>query len=84
MTVDEAFTTIEEWEEQASEIAAEVGMGAVSMGFDPYDAMAVHSWEQGPEPEGIREARAVVADYKLVRVIRPAVAIVDHADDLPF
>lgn len=30
-------------------IRAEIGMGAVSMGFDPYDAMIVHSMSKSDE-----------------------------------
>lgn len=67
MTYAEAVEILENQEfaiQQRGEILAEMGMGAVSMGFDPYDAMTVAraQMDADVDPEAEREWAAKVAE----------------------
>ena len=85
LTVDstpaELAEILEGIDECRSICAAEAGMSALAMGFDPYDGMSVYNGSiEASEWE--LEARARVAEAYPPRV--PVALAVDTSDDLPF
>ena len=82
MTTSEAFDYVQQADMIRSEQLAEAGMGAVSLGFDPYDAMAVADVYNPATDPDYREAMRIIADYRLVHVVRWAPML--PGDDIPF
>ena len=74
MTIDEAYEYIDHAHEAESEQRAEYGMGAVSLGYDPYEwASDYGGYRTSDDPEFARAQRiidAYRAERALVAVVR--------------
>lgn len=75
MTLDEAYEYVDRALESESECRAEFGSGAVSLGYDPYEALALNydGYRTSDDPT-FTEARRIIdaytADRALVRIER--------------
>jgi hypothetical protein len=85
MTIDEAIEYVDRAHEAEGEQRAEFGMGAVSMGFDPYDAMTFYNGYRIADDPDYAAARRIIDAYSaeraLVQVVRWAPF---NPDDIPF
>lgn len=82
MTLDEAYEYVSQAHEAEGEQRAEFGMGAVSMGFDPYDSMAAYNGYRCADDPEYAEAKAIIDAHRPVVAPLPPVAVND--DDIPF
>lgn len=86
MTVADAYEILDEVEQSRDECRAEAGMGAVSMGFDPYAAMSEKSMTFTDTPEIVQARQVVAAHQAALAAAAPLVApaVYDDGDDIPF
>lgn len=83
MTLEEAHEYVYMAHEAEGEQRGEFGMGAVSMGFDPYDAMAAYDgYRTATDPE-YAEARRIIAAHQAANPPAPIPSTV-NSDDIPF
>jgi hypothetical protein len=80
-TPAELAEILAEIDESRAICAAEAGMSALAIGFDPYDGMSIYHCSIEPSDWEL-EARARVAEADPPR--RVVVPAVDTSDDLPF
>jgi hypothetical protein len=82
MTLDEAFEYVDMAEQSESEQRAEFGMGAVSLGFDPYDAMGAYDGYRCADDPQYAEARKLIKG-SYAHVPAPIITPISD-DDIPF
>ena len=87
MTLEEAYEYIDTSHEAEGEQRGEFGMGAVSMGYDPYDAMSCYDGYRTAGDPTYAEAQRIVSAHEAqerAMVKADTAGFRYDTDDLPF